>query len=199
MEQYEYKMTNIIEPSKSTEVIAEADILVIGSGPAGLAAAVAATREGVSVILVERYGCFGGVISQVGVESIAWYRHEGTTDVEGIGIEFEKRAKALGGTQKEPQSLSEALNPEMFKYMADQLVQETGVNPLLHCLVVEPIMEGNTIKGEQLRATEAEILIAPCHNCHSGLEDIVRNHKLDMHVKFIIDLLYDAIQKPSAE
>jgi hypothetical protein len=140
-------MATILESSQSIEVIAEADILVIGSGPAGLSAAVSAAREGVSVLLVERYGCFGGVISQVGVESIAWYRHEGTTDVEGIGIEFEQRAKALGGTQKEPQSLSEALDAEMFKYMADQLIQEAGVTPLLHCLVVAPIMEGNTIKG----------------------------------------------------
>jgi len=140
-------MTTIIESSRPIEVIAESDILVIGSGPAGLAAAVAASREGVSVMLVERYGCFGGVISQVGVESIAWYRHEGTTDVEGIGIEFEQRAKALGGTQKEPQSQSEALNAEMFKYMADQLVEEADVTPLLHCLMVAPILEGNTIKG----------------------------------------------------
>ncbi|HSG24935.1 MAG TPA: FAD-dependent oxidoreductase [Anaerolineales bacterium] len=140
-------MTTIIESSKPIDVIAESDVLVIGSGPAGLAAAVAASRESVSVLLVERYGCFGGVISQVGVESIAWYRHEGTTDVEGIGIEFEQRAKALGGTQKEPQSQSEALNAEMFKFMADQLVQEAGVTPLLHCLVVAPILEGNSIKG----------------------------------------------------
>jgi len=140
-------MTTITESSRPIEVIAESDVLVIGSGPAGLAAAVAASREDVSVMLVERYGCFGGVISQVGVESIAWYRHESTTDVEGIGIEFEQRAKALGGTQKEPQSQSEALNAEMFKFMADQLIQEAGVTPLLHCLVVAPIMEGNLIKG----------------------------------------------------
>jgi hypothetical protein len=140
-------MTTILESSRPIEVIAESDVLVIGSGPAGLAAAVAASREDVSVMLVERYGCFGGVVSQVGVESIAWYRHESTTDVEGIGIEFEQRAKALGGTQKEPQSQSEALNAEMFKFMADQLIQEAGVTPLLHCLVVAPIMEGNLIRG----------------------------------------------------
>lgn len=140
-------MKQIIEASKSVEVIAETDILVIGGGPGGLAAAVAASREGVSVMLVERYGCFGGMISQVGVEGIAWYRHENTTDVEGIGIEFEQRAKALGGTYPESQSQSEALDAEMFKYVADQIVQEAGVRPLLHCTVVTPILEGNTLKG----------------------------------------------------
>jgi hypothetical protein len=120
---------------------------VVGGGPAGLAAAVGAAREGVHTTLIDRYGCFGGVISQVGVEGIAWYRHEGTTDVEGIGIEFERRAKALGGTQPEPQSLSEALNPELFKCVADELVQEAGVQPVLHCLAVEPLLEGGTITG----------------------------------------------------
>jgi len=140
-------MKQIIESSRPVEVIAEAEILVVGSGPAGLAAAVAAAREGVSVMLVERYGCFGGVISQVGVEGIAWYRHEGTTDVEGIGIEFEQRARVLGGTHKESQSQSEALNVEMFKCVADQFVQEAGVRPLLHCMVVAPILEGHTIRG----------------------------------------------------
>ena len=140
-------MRHIVEPERSIEVIEEVDVLVVGSGPAGLAAAVSAARAGVSVILVERYGCFGGVISQVGVETIAWYRHEGTTDVEGIGLEFEQRASALGGASKEPQSDSQALDAEVFKYVADEFIQEAGVKPLLHCLVVAPIMEGKVLKG----------------------------------------------------
>ncbi len=137
----------IVEPERAIDVMAETDVLVVGGGPGGLAAAVAAARAGVSVILAERYGCFGGVISQVGVEGIAWYRHEGTTDVEGIGIEFEQRARALGGTNPEPQSKSEALDAEMFKVVADRLVQEAGVRPLLHTTVVAPLLEGNALKG----------------------------------------------------
>lgn len=140
-------MKQIEEGPRSTPVMAETDVLVIGSGPGGLAAALSASREGVKTMLVDRYGCFGGVISQVGVESIAWYRHEGTTDIEGIGIEFERRAKAMGGTQKESQSNSEALNAEMFKVVADKLIQESNVEPLLHSLAVAAIMDGDTIKG----------------------------------------------------
>ena len=137
----------ISEKSRSVDVLTEADVLVVGSGPGGLAAAISAAREGVQTILLERYGCFGGNITQVGVESFAWYRHEGTTDVEGIGIEFERRAKQLGGTIKEPQSQSEALNAEMFKVLADSMVVEEGIVPLLHCLAVGAIMEDNMIKG----------------------------------------------------
>ena len=140
-------MMHVHEPAKDVPVYLDTEVLVVGAGPGGLAAAISAAREGVRTTLVERYGCFGGVITQVGVESFAWYRHEGTTDVEGIGIEFEQRAKALGATRPEPQSDSEALDPEMFKWVADQLVQEAGVEPVLHCFAVEAITEGNTIRG----------------------------------------------------
>ena len=140
-------MNQIEEPSRMIPVMAETDVLVVGSGPGGLSAALAAAREGVDTILVERYGCFGGNITQVGVESIAWYRHEKTVDSGGIGVEFEKRAKEMGGTQKEPQSLSEALNADMFKYVADTMVKEADIIPILHCFGVHTIMEGNTLKG----------------------------------------------------
>jgi hypothetical protein len=128
-------------------VIAETDVLVVGSGPGGLAACLAAARAGVRVMVVERFGCLGGNITAVGVESIAWYRREGTVDCEGIGIEFEQRAKTMGATSPEPQSKSEAINGDMFKHVADRLVSEAGVTPLLHAVVIDAITEGDAITG----------------------------------------------------
>jgi ribulose 1,5-bisphosphate synthetase/thiazole synthase len=57
-------LKQIEEPSRSIPVMAEIDVLVVSGGPGGLSAALAAAREGVDTMLLERYGCFGGVITQ---------------------------------------------------------------------------------------------------------------------------------------
>ncbi len=161
-------MKQIEEPSRTTPIMAETDVLVVGGGPAGLSAALAAAREGVNTMLVERYGCFGGVITQAMIGTIAWYRYANTVDAGGIGFEFEQRAKEMGGSinvlgdvkNKEMverleheglmvngEATYEILDTEMFKYLADKLLQEAGVVPVLHCNAVDVFMEGNKIKG----------------------------------------------------
>jgi Fe-S oxidoreductase len=57
---------------------------------------------------------------------------------------------------------------------------------------------GNRAKADQLAATGVRHLVAPCHNCHGGLEDIIQNYKLDMHASFLGDLIYRLMEKTRA-
>eukprot|EP00756_Hemistasia_phaeocysticola_P036364 Hpha_TRINITY_DN16639_c1_g11::TRINITY_DN16639_c1_g11_i1::g.183646::m.183646 len=136
-----------VEPSRERTELTTCDVLVVGGGPAGLAAAIGAARAGADTVLVERFGCFGGTITTVGMETIAWYRYEGTVDSEGIGTEMERRTASMGGARKWAYNDSECLDAEYFKIVADQLVKESGVRPLLHTGVVEVIKEGRTAVG----------------------------------------------------
>jgi len=139
------KMVRI--PEQTIPVIAETDVLVVGSGPGGLSAAISSARAGVETMLVERYGCFGGNLTHVGVEGIAWYRRPGTVDVEGIGIEFERRARAQNASYDEPQSISQGINSELFKVLADNWIQEEGIKPLLHATAVDVLRDRNKLTG----------------------------------------------------
>lgn len=137
----------ITEPAREIDVVHETDVLVVGSGPAGLAAALAAARTGVEVTLLERFGCFGGNITTVGVEGMAWYRHEHTIEAGGIAREFEDRAHSMGAAVPEVQSDSVELDAEGFKVVADVLVEEAGVHPMLHRTFVAPIVAGGRVTG----------------------------------------------------
>jgi len=57
---------------------------------------------------------------------------------------------------------------------------------------------GNSVKAEQIKATGAEVVVAPCHNCHGGLEDIIHKYHTGQELKFLIDIIYDCMEKPNA-
>ena len=141
------KMT-LHEPAREIDIIHRTEVLVVGSGPGGLPAALAAARAGAQVTLVERFGCFGGNLTVVGVEGMHWYRHEQTVESNGIAREFEEMAKEMGAAVPESQSLSYEIDSEGFKIVADTLViNEPNIHPMLHRQFVAPIMDGNRITG----------------------------------------------------
>jgi len=59
-------------------------------------------------------------------------------------------------------------------------------------------MKSIRVKAEQFEKTGAHTIITPCHNCHSGIEDIIGHYKLGMHVSFISELLVKCMEMPAA-
>ncbi|CAF1173381.1 unnamed protein product [Adineta steineri] len=148
------------EPAKSIPVFEECDVLVVGGGPSGISAALAAKRAGADTILLEKFGCFGGVITTVGMETIGWYRYEGTIESQGgIGIEMEKIAEKMGGTIKWPYNDSQCLDADYFKIVADHLITEAGVRPILHSVAVEVLQENNQIIGVITESKSGRLVI----------------------------------------
>jgi glycine/D-amino acid oxidase-like deaminating enzyme len=84
---------SILEPAGEARVAAQADVLVVGGGPAGTAAAIAAARNGAKVTLVERYGHLGGLASggMVLVLDDMWDSRHGEVSVRGICVEMIER------------------------------------------------------------------------------------------------------------
>lgn len=147
----------VLQPEYELQVRQDTDVLVIGGGPAGVAAAVAARRLGVSVTLVERYGFLGGLFTGGMVLEIcgAYVRTENGGFLQvcrGIADEVMKRISAIGGGMLiEDLSLEDVMEPtadyEAAKYVLDQMVKEAGINVYFHCWGVDAIMDGGQVKG----------------------------------------------------
>ena len=144
-----------------------ADVLVVGGGPAGVCAAVAAARLGAKVLLAEQGGCLGGMATQGLVAPfMTCYDAKGERQiVQGIFGEIVDRLVALGGAIHPGEVRAgtpfsawitaghDHLTPfdsEILKVVLDNIVSEAGVKLLFHTSFVRPIMSGRKISGAVL-------------------------------------------------
>ncbi|TMI76791.1 MAG: FAD-dependent oxidoreductase, partial [Bacillati bacterium ANGP1] len=102
------------EPAQDVPVVADADVVVIGGGPAGFAAAVAAARAGARTLLVERYGYLGGMASGGMVLLLADMSGHTKRTVAGICYEFLERLIRLGGAVAPPEEECFSRDPEFW-------------------------------------------------------------------------------------
>lgn len=139
-------IATIREAAREIPVTAGVDVAVVGGGCAGLAAALAAARNGARVALIERLGFLGGCATATMMDVFWMYRAGDRKGVEGIGIEVLRRLKEQGGVDGEP-GYRVYVDSEKLKVLADQMVVEAGVHLWLDTLGVTPVMEGEAVGG----------------------------------------------------
>lgn len=145
-------------------VAAETDVLVVGGGPAGIAAAVASGRTGAKTVLVERFGFLGGnaTAGLVGPFMTSYSQDGKIKLIKGVFEELAERAEALGGAihPREVEGGSEyagfityghrrgtPFDPEAVKLVAAEMCLEAGVDLRLHTFVVDTLVEDGGVWG----------------------------------------------------
>lgn len=114
------------------------DLIVVGGGISGVAAAVSAAREGLKVLLLEKFGSLGGAMSNSLV--YPFMRHvvrgdSGKVTSAGIFTEMKERREKYND-----------LSWETFKFVFDDMVSEAGVDVLFHTTAFEVTSEGRNLK-----------------------------------------------------
>jgi hypothetical protein len=172
------------EAAREVPIFKRTQVLVIGGGPAGTAAAIAAGRLGADVTLVERYNHLGG-LSTGGL--VLWIDRmtdwAGKLVIQGIGKELLGSLPAegiagpppskWGSTDKELAAYwalrtsafhgivtwSPTIDPEWLKWKSLELVTGAKVDLLLHAWAAAPIMDGNKVTGAILESKQGRVAI----------------------------------------
>jgi 2-polyprenyl-6-methoxyphenol hydroxylase-like FAD-dependent oxidoreductase len=129
------------------------DVLVVGGGNAGCAAAIAAARHGARTLLVERYGFLGGTATAAMVGPWMTFHSANGRIVGGIAQEIVDRLVSKGAS---PGHLSDSsdyvatitpFDPEVHKALLFEMMREAGVNLLLHTYFVAAEVDGDAVVG----------------------------------------------------
>jgi len=140
------RMAVVREPQRDIPVIADVDVCVIGGGPGGLPAAIAAARQGASTMLVEMQGFLGGMATSGQVGPILAITANRSTEptVAGLLAELCDRLAAIGQGKPYEECLQARCAPfgvEGLKIVADRMVNDAGVRTLFHAFFAESVVE----------------------------------------------------------
>ena len=162
----------------------DCDVLVVGGGAAGVAAAVTAARQGLDVTLIERYGfCGGGAVAGLSGTVCGLYeatdrRDSGPTQVVfGFADEFCTRLADMGGLADPViygKTWTRVHDPLIWRETADSFLREAGVRIIFHAVVFGVHMDGDAVRGLEVWTKEGIIdARAPLVIDASGDADVV--------------------------
>src|SRR3569833_1862063 len=143
------RATMIEEPARQVPLYGEYEVVVLGGGPAGIAASVAAARAGRRTLLIERYGFLGGMGTAAGVTNFcglhANVHGEMHRVVQGIASDLLERIDRLGGLNAPHlilgKILAQAYDTAAYKIAADDLFAHHKVDILFHALGAGVVMQ----------------------------------------------------------
>ncbi|MBV8374438.1 MAG: FAD-dependent oxidoreductase [Candidatus Eremiobacteraeota bacterium] len=131
----------------------EFDVLVVGGGNAGCAAAIAAARHGARTLLVERYGFLGGTATAAMVGPWMTFHSGNDRIVGGIAQEIVERLMEKGASPGHVRDSSDYVptitpfDPEVHKALLFEMMREAGVTLLLHAYVLGAQLDGDSVRG----------------------------------------------------
>src|SRR5882757_1966678 len=149
------RANTIEEPARQVPIYGEYDVVVLGGGPAGIAAAVAAARAGRPTLLIERYGFLGGMGTAAGVTNFCGLHAnvfgEMHRVVQGVASDLLARIDRLGGLNAPHLILgkifAQAYDTAAYKIAADDLLTHHKVDILFHALGAGVVMDGSRIRA----------------------------------------------------
>jgi hypothetical protein len=148
-------LKTIIEPARQIPLYGEYEVVVLGGGPAGIAAAVAASRAGRRTLLIERYGFLGGMGTAAGVTNFCGLHAnvygEAHRVVQGVASDLLARIDRLGGLNAPHLILgkifAQAYDTAAYKIAADDLLAAYKVDILFHALGAGVVMDDSRINA----------------------------------------------------
>ncbi|MBN1492376.1 MAG: FAD-dependent oxidoreductase [Phycisphaerae bacterium] len=167
------------EPARATPVRAEVDVLVVGAGPAGVIAAMAAAEGGLSVALVEGRSFVGGNLT-IGLPVLGFLSQKGKPIIAGLPQKFIDRLKVEhAASEHRPCPLHVSLTlvePEAVKSVAMEMLRECGVDVMLYSMFTDVVMDGDRIRGVLIesKAGREAILARVVVDCTGDADVAVR-------------------------
>lgn len=138
-------MSSLPELISSLPLADEAEVVVAGGGPAGLCAAVSAAQEGAEVLLLERFGCLGGLATMGLINPWMPFFTRGKTINAGLFAEINARLHAETGEARVGEGADYAFDEEMLKQVAQEMALEAGVRLRLNSLLTGVATQGGQV------------------------------------------------------